>query len=240
MRNTLVIGSIALIVLAAGCARRPVLTGGAAAPPGGAAVSRAGAGAEPARPGGAAAAEQRTAGGAQQSSEGRGQVTAAPPSSGTAPGTPSAPRGATPETASRPATAAPDMRAAEGRAAATRPAPGQFTALAELADIHFDFDKHDIRPGDAKILEANAEWLRRNPESLLLIEGHCDERGTNDYNVALGERRAKATMNYLVAQGVAAARMTTVSYGEERPVCTARNESCWAKNRRAHFLVKRG
>ena len=72
----------------------------------------------------------------------------------------------------------------------------------------------------------------------MLIEGHCDERGTNEYNLALGERRAKAAMNYLVSQGVQANRITIISYGEERPACTERSESCWAKNRRAQFLVK--
>jgi peptidoglycan-associated lipoprotein len=73
---------------------------------------------------------------------------------------------------------------------------------------------------------------------LVLIEGHCDERGTNAYNLALGERRAKATHDYLVKRGVAAARITTVSYGEERPVCSQHNEACWSRNRRAHFLTK--
>jgi peptidoglycan-associated lipoprotein len=72
----------------------------------------------------------------------------------------------------------------------------------------------------------------------VLIEGHCDERGTNEYNLALGERRAKSTMNYLVSQGVQASRITIISYGEERPVCNEKTEECWAKNRRAHFLVK--
>jgi peptidoglycan-associated lipoprotein len=72
----------------------------------------------------------------------------------------------------------------------------------------------------------------------VLIEGHCDERGTNEYNLALGERRAKATMNYLVGQGVQANRITIISYGKERPTCTEHSEACWAKNRRAHFLVK--
>ena len=121
-----------------------------------------------------------------------------------------------------------------------RPVPSEFAPVADLRDIHFAFDKHDVRAGDAKILDANAAWLKANARDLLLIEGHCDERGTNEYNLALGERRAKATMNYLVSQGVAAARITVVSYGEERPVCTEHTEACWAKNRRAHFLVKRG
>jgi peptidoglycan-associated lipoprotein len=118
-----------------------------------------------------------------------------------------------------------------------RPPVSEFAANPNLKDIYFDFDKYDIRPGDAKILDTNATWLKGN-NNLVLIEGHCDERGTNEYNLALGERRAKATMNYLVSQGVQAGRITIISYGEERPICTEHNEACWAKNRRAHFLTK--
>ena len=125
-----------------------------------------------------------------------------------------------------------------GGGTTARPAPSEFVSIAELKDIHFDFDKYDIRPGDAKMLDTNAGWLKSNPNHLVLIEGHCDERGTNEYNLALGERRAKSTMNYLVSQGVQASRITIISYGEERPLCTEHNEECWAKNRRAHFLVK--
>jgi peptidoglycan-associated lipoprotein len=116
--------------------------------------------------------------------------------------------------------------------------PSQYHAEAALRTIHFDFDKSDIRPGDAKILDANAAWLTANPKLLLLIEGHCDERGTAEYNLALGERRAKATQTYLVSRGVQAERITLVSYGEERPECTEHSEKCWATNRRAQFLVK--
>jgi peptidoglycan-associated lipoprotein len=119
-----------------------------------------------------------------------------------------------------------------------RPSPREFMAIPELKDVFFDFDKYDIRPGDAKTLDANADWLKKNTNHLVLIEGHCDERGTNEYNLALGERRAKATMNYLVSQGVQASRITIISYGEERPQCTDKNEACWGKNRRGHFLVK--
>jgi peptidoglycan-associated lipoprotein len=111
-------------------------------------------------------------------------------------------------------------------------------AIADLKDVFFDFDKYDVRPEDARTLDSNAGWLKSNPNHLVLIEGHCDERGTNEYNLALGERRAKATMNYLVSQGVQASRITIISYGEERPTCTDKTEACWAKNRRAHFLVK--
>ena len=118
------------------------------------------------------------------------------------------------------------------------PRVSEFTENPNLKDIHFDFDKYNIRPGDAKILDANASWLKSNAGNLLLIEGHCDERGTNEYNLALGERRAKSTMNYLVAQGVQASRITIISYGKERPLCPEHNEGCWARNRRAHFLTK--
>ena len=119
-----------------------------------------------------------------------------------------------------------------------RPVVQDFAATPELTDVFFDFDKYDIRPGDAKTLDSNASWLKSNPTHLVLIEGHCDQRSTNEYNLALGERRAKSTMNYLVSQGVQANRITIISYGEERPQCTEHTESCWAKNRRAHFLVK--
>jgi peptidoglycan-associated lipoprotein len=128
--------------------------------------------------------------------------------------------------------------AAPAPAPAARPEPREYRRHDALKPIYFAFDRSDIRPEDAKILDSNAAWLKANPNHLLLIEGHCDERGTNEYNLALGERRAKATMNYLLAQGINASRMTLVSFGEERPECTQHTEACWAKNRRAEFLVK--
>jgi peptidoglycan-associated lipoprotein len=118
------------------------------------------------------------------------------------------------------------------------PSPQEFISVQSLKDIHFDFDKYDIRPRDAKTLEANARWMKSNPAHLILIEGHADERGTNEYNLALGERRAKSTMNHLIAMGVQAGRITIISYGEERPFCAEKNEDCWSENRRGHFLVK--
>ena len=145
---------------------------------------------------------------------------------------------APPPAAAAPAAPAPAAPAPATAAPAPQPSPKEFTAIPELKPIYFDFDKYDIRPGDAKILDANAQWLKSNADQLVLIEGHCDERGTNEYNLALGERRAKSTMNYLVSQGVQASRITIISYGEERPVCTQKNEECWSKNRRAQFLVK--
>jgi peptidoglycan-associated lipoprotein len=121
---------------------------------------------------------------------------------------------------------------------AARPAPREFVKIEDLRPIYFDFDRAVIRPGDAKILDANAEWLKEHPDMLVMIEGHCDERGTNEYNLALGERRARATRDYLISRGVVAERITLISYGEERPTCTERNEGCWRLNRRAEFLVK--
>src|SRR5947207_7511548 len=148
-----------------------------------------------------------------------GTMAATQPGTGSGP----APAGAAP---SQPSTAAPTT---------ARPAPSEFTSVADLKDIHFDFDKYDIRPADAKTLDGNAGWLKSNPNHLVLIEGHCDERGTNEYNLALGERRAKSTMNYLVSQGVQASRITIISYGEERPPCSQKTEECWAQHRRPHF-----
>ncbi len=127
---------------------------------------------------------------------------------------------------------------AEATPLPTPPPPKEFADVEALKNIHFDFDKHDIRPDDAKILDENVGWMKANPDYLVLIEGHCDERGTSEYNLALGERRAKATMSYLISQGVEASRFMLLSYGKERPLCTEKNEECWVQNRRAHFLVK--
>jgi peptidoglycan-associated lipoprotein len=118
------------------------------------------------------------------------------------------------------------------------PPPEQFVEVPRLQDIHFEYDAHEIRPEEASVLEGNAAWLKANPGVLVLIEGHTDERGTSEYNLGLGDLRASAAMRHLEAQGVPAARMVAISYGKERPLCTEHTESCWAKNRRAHFLAK--
>lgn len=115
--------------------------------------------------------------------------------------------------------------------------PATFAENSNVKSIYFDFDRYDIRPGDAKMLEADAAWLKSN-DMLVLIEGQCDERGTVEYNLALGDRRAWAVTNHLVAYGIAADRISTISYGKERPVCSEHTEACWALNRRAHFLVR--
>ncbi|MDO9566410.1 MAG: peptidoglycan-associated lipoprotein Pal [Candidatus Desulfaltia sp.] len=105
-------------------------------------------------------------------------------------------------------------------------------------DIYFDFDKYNILPAAQQILQKKAEWLVNNPDVSVIIEGHCDERGTNEYNLALGDRRAESARDYLINIGIAGSRLTTVSYGEERPVNSGHNEFAWAKNRRAHFEIK--
>jgi len=119
-----------------------------------------------------------------------------------------------------------------------RPVPSDFVVVPEVQQVYFDFDRALIRPADAKILDANADYLRNNADTMLLIEGHADERGTAEYNLALGERRARAARDYLVTQGIAADRISLVSFGEERPECSEHTEACWARNRRAQFLIK--
>jgi len=106
-----------------------------------------------------------------------------------------------------------------------------------LKDIHFDFDKYDIRRRDEEILRENAALLKKSPKMKIQIEGHCDERGTVEYNLALGERRANNTKKYLISLGIASDRMSAIRYGKERPLDPGRNEDAWAKNRRAHIVV---
>jgi peptidoglycan-associated lipoprotein len=132
----------------------------------------------------------------------------------------------------------PGAAGSHGVGSVPRVNPKEFVASMDLRDIHFDFDRYTVRAEDTPLLDANAEWLKANPRALLLIEGHADARGTNEYNLALGDRRARAAMSYLVAQGVRSNRITVVSYGEDRPVCRDSSEDCWSQNRRAHFSVK--
>ena len=106
-----------------------------------------------------------------------------------------------------------------------------------LKDIHFDFDKYDIRRGDEEVLRENAALIKKYPKVKIQIEGHCDERGTVEYNLALGERRANNAKKYLVSLGIASNRISTISYGKEKPLDPGRNEEAWAKNRRAHIVL---
>ncbi len=106
-----------------------------------------------------------------------------------------------------------------------------------LQDAYFDYDQSDLRDDARTALSANAAWLKKYPSIQILIEGHCDERGTSAYNLALGDRRANAARDYLASLGISPARVRTVSYGKERPFCTESSETCWQQNRRAHFVI---
>jgi peptidoglycan-associated lipoprotein len=121
---------------------------------------------------------------------------------------------------------------------AQRPRSGDYVAVPELKPIYFDFDKAALRPDAVDALTNNTTWLKENAEALVLIEGNCDERGTAEYNLALGDRRAKSAMEYLEANGIPKERLSTISYGKERPVCTADTEECKNQNRRADFRIK--
>ncbi len=138
------------------------------------------------------------------------------------------------------------------RTAATREvpatAPGSLEALqrgktpatpasSPLKDVYFDFDRYDLRADARDTLKVNADWLRKNPATRIEIEGHCDERGTNEYNLALGARRAQSVKDYLVTLGISPARLSTISYGEELPVCRERTEECYQQNRRARLVI---
>jgi peptidoglycan-associated lipoprotein len=104
-------------------------------------------------------------------------------------------------------------------------------------DVLFDFDKYTIREDARPVLDTVASFLNKSRKLNIVIEGYCDERGTSEYNLALGEKRAKATKNYIVSLGVSPARMLITTYGEEKALCTQENENCWKRNRRSHFIV---
>ncbi len=151
-------------------------------------------------------------------------------------------------TAAPAAPGAPPPAPAPGRAPEAAPVVDEYAKLKGtpvdeidrmglLADIHFDYDKSDLREGDRQILTKNADVLKRFDFLRITIEGHCDERGTVEYNLALGERRARGAFDYLVSLGVSKDRLKTVSYGKEIQLCHESTEECWARNRRARFTV---
>jgi len=135
--------------------------------------------------------------------------------------------------------AAQTTTAAPAGAGAQRVIPGsQEDLVLNVGDrVFFDFDKSELKPDARATIERWAAWLRQYPDVTVTIEGHADERGTRDYNLGLGERRANAAFNYLVALGVTSDRIGTISYGKERPVCTTSNEGCWSQNRRGVLVV---
>ncbi len=107
-----------------------------------------------------------------------------------------------------------------------------------LSDIHFGYNDYTITTQDGEVLKSNAKWLQDHANARVQIEGHCDERGSEEYNIALGARRAQAAKDYLQTLGIAPDRMSTISYGKELPLCTDHNEECWAQNRRDHFVIQ--
>ncbi len=122
-------------------------------------------------------------------------------------------------------------------AAAVEAAANAAREASQFEDIHFAFDRFDLRPDAREILDMHAKWLKAHPEYVVRIEGNCDDRGTVEYNLALGDRRAKTAMTYLVDLGINKARISTISYGKEQPLDPEHNEEAWAKNRRDHFVV---
>ena len=112
------------------------------------------------------------------------------------------------------------------------------TMMIDVEDIYFEFDSSTLTPESQELLTKKALWLKSNSTVNVVIEGHCDDRGTSEYNLALGDRRAASTKAYLIDLGISPSRMVTISYGEERPLISGQNEKAWAKNRRAHFEVE--
>ena len=117
---------------------------------------------------------------------------------------------------------------------------GGTAASGPLKDVFFGFDRADLSTDARAVLKSNSDWLKKNPVAQVQIEGHCDERGTVEYNLALGSKRAQASKDYLETLGIPANRLSMISYGEEIPVCKDNSESCWEKNRRARFIVTSG
>jgi peptidoglycan-associated lipoprotein len=107
-------------------------------------------------------------------------------------------------------------------------------------DIYFDYDKYDVREDAKQTLKAVADHLRKNTSQKVLVEGHCDDRGTSEYNLGLGDKRAKSAKDFLVSLGVPSSRIDTISYGKEKAVCSEHTEDCWARNRRGHFVILKG
>jgi peptidoglycan-associated lipoprotein len=113
----------------------------------------------------------------------------------------------------------------------------QLNASHPLNDVFFDYDQNFLREDARQVLQRDAQWLAKWPQTKIRIDGHCDERGTEEYNLALGDQRAVAVRDYLTSLGVSRERIQAVSLGKESPFCTATGESCWAQNRRGHFVI---
>jgi peptidoglycan-associated lipoprotein len=162
--------------------------------------------------------------------------------------------GANPAPRSDSDASASDARAGEGQRAGTKESEAGTSSLKQmqegkssatpasspLQDVLYEFDRYDLSADARATLRANADWLKSNPSARVEIEGHCDERGTNEYNLALGAKRAQAAREFLSTLGIPADRLSTISYGQEIPVCRDQTEDCWRKNRRARFVILQG
>jgi peptidoglycan-associated lipoprotein len=162
--------------------------------------------------------------------------------------------GANPAPRSDSDASASDARAGEGQRAGTKESEAGTSSLKQmqegkssatpasspLQDVLYEFDRYDLSADARATLRANADWLKSNPSARVEIEGHCDERGTNEYNLALGAKRAQAAREFLSTLGIPADRLSTISYGQEIPVCREQTEDCWRKNRRARFVILQG
>ena len=162
--------------------------------------------------------------------------------------------GATPAPRSDSDTSAGDPRAGEGQRGGTKESEAGSSSLKQmqegkssatpasspLKDVLYEFDRYDLSADARATLRANADWLKSNPSARVEIEGHCDERGTNEYNLALGAKRAQAAREFLSTLGIPGDRLSTISYGQEIPVCREQTEDCWSKNRRARFVILQG
>src|SRR3989454_8990187 len=152
---------------------------------------------------------------------------------------------------SQPQTSPPSSSQPSAKSETAKPSPKDSTSLEQLREgqasstesgplkeVYFDYDKYDLRADARETLKASAAWLKSNPSARVEVEGHCDERGTNEYNLALGAKRAQAARDYLVTLGIPTQRLSTISYGKELPVCREGTEACWQKNRRDRFAVQ--
>jgi peptidoglycan-associated lipoprotein len=143
------------------------------------------------------------------------------------------------------ATGAGGTQEATARVTVTAPPPPPVSETEEqlfarnVQDVYFDYDKYDLRPDAQTSLSTAAAFLKQHPDLNFTIEGHCDERGSTEYNLALGDKRANAAKDALVQDGVNASRIKTISYGKEKPFCMDHNEQCWQQNRRAHFVLQK-
>jgi peptidoglycan-associated lipoprotein len=136
----------------------------------------------------------------------------------------------------------PNQMNENGTGAGGGDASGDFTGGhvgGPLSDIHFGYNDYTINDQDGSVLKSNASWLQAHPQTKVQVEGYCDERGSEEYNIALGAKRAQAGKDYLATLGISDSRMSTISYGKELPLCTDHDESCWSQNRRDHFSVSK-